>query len=216
MNAQHKPRVVIAISGASGAIYAIKAMELLRDLGEHEIHLIISPAGARTILEETDCSVAQVESLAHCRHAFRDIGSPLASGSFVVQGMLIAPCSARTLGGIASSLGENLVVRAADVCLKERRRLVLLFRETPLHLGHIELMANVTRYGAIVMPPVPAFYMRPDSVAEIATQTAARALEVLGIPMPALKRWPAPEKSPVEPAADEPPAADDDDESFLQ
>ena len=199
MNQADKPRVVVAISGASGAIYAIKAMRLLRDLDLHEIHLIISPAGARTILEETDFSVAQVEALAHCRHAFRDIGSPLASGSFVVQGMLIAPCSARTLGGIASSLGENLVVRAADVCLKERRRLVLLFRETPLHLGHIELMANVTRYGAIVMPPVPAFYMRPDSVEEIATQTAARALEVLGIPMHALKRWPAAHAAPVPP-----------------
>ena len=207
MNRPDKSRVVVAISGASGAIYAIKAMRLLRDLDVHEIHLIISPAGARTILEETDFSVAQVEALAHYRHAFRDIGSPLASGSFVVQGMLIAPCSARTLGGIASSLGENLVVRAADVCLKERRRLVLLFRETPLHLGHIELMANVTRYGAIVMPPVPAFYMRPDSVEEIATQTAARALEVLGIPMPALKRWPA---APVQPVVTAPSAHDED------
>jgi len=126
-------------------------------------------------------------------HAFRDIAAPLASGSFPVHGMLVAPCSARTLGGIAVSLGDNLIVRAADVCLKERRRLVLLFRETPLHLGHIELMANVTRFGAIVMPPVPAFYTRPATVEEIATQTAARALDVLGISVPALKRWPAEE-----------------------
>lgn len=197
-----KRRVVIAISGASGAVYAVKAMQLLRDLGEHEVHLVISPAGARTILEETDYTVAAVEALADVRHAFRDIGSPLASGSFSVQGMLVAPCSARTLGGIASSLGENLIVRAADVCLKERRRLVLLFRETPLHLGHIELMANVTRYGAIVMPPVPAFYMRPDSVDEIATQTAARALDVLGIATKVLKRWPAPTASASPPAED--------------
>jgi 4-hydroxy-3-polyprenylbenzoate decarboxylase len=192
VSAGQKPRVIVAISGASGAIYGIKALQLLRELDAHETHLVISPAGARTIVEETDYSVPEVEALADVCHSFRDIGSPIASGSFAVLGMIVAPCSARTLGGIASSLGDNLMVRAADVCLKERRRLVLLFRETPLHLGHIELMAQVTRYGAIVMPPVPAFYMRPDSVDEIATQTTARALDVLGIAMPSLKRWPAP------------------------
>jgi flavin prenyltransferase len=184
-----KPRLIVAISGASGAIYGIKALELLRELGSFETHLVISPAGARTISEETELTPAQVEAMADECHAFRDIAAPLASGSFAVHGMLVAPCSARTLGGIAVSLGDNLVVRAADVCLKERRRLVLLFRETPLHLGHIELMANVTRFGAIVMPPVPAFYTRPATVAEIVTQTAARALELLGITVPALKRW---------------------------
>jgi 4-hydroxy-3-polyprenylbenzoate decarboxylase len=197
MSAGEKPRIIVAISGASGAIYGIKALQLLRELDAHETHLIISPPGARTIVEETDYSVAQVEALADVRHSFRDIGSPLASGSFAVHGMIVAPCSARTLGGIASSLGDNLLVRAADVCLKERRRLVLLFRETPLHLGHIELMAQVTRYGAIVMPPVPAFYMHPDSVDEIATQTTARALDVLGIPLPSLKRWPATAANPL-------------------
>jgi 4-hydroxy-3-polyprenylbenzoate decarboxylase len=185
-----KPRVIVAISGASGAIYGIKALQLLRELGGVETHLVTSPAGARTILEETDFTPVQVDAMADVCHAFRDIAAPLASGSFVVHGMLVAPCSARTLGGIANSLGENLIVRAADVCLKERRRLVLLFRETPLHLGHIELMAQVTRFGAIVMPPVPAFYTRPATVEEIATQTAARALDVLGMPVPALKRWP--------------------------
>ena len=184
-----KPRIIVGISGASGAVYGIEALRLLRALGTVETHLVISPAGARTIGEETDLTPADVESLADRCHAFRDIGSPLASGSFAVQGMLVAPCSARTLGGIAVSLGDNLIVRAADVCLKERRRLVLLFRETPLHLGHIELMANVTRFGAIVMPPVPAFYLRPASVEEIATQTAARALELIGVAVPALKRW---------------------------
>jgi len=186
-----KPRVIVAISGASGAIYGIKALELLRQSGGYETHLVISPAGARTISEETDLSPAQVEALADVRHSFRDIAAPISSGSFSVHGMLIAPCSARTLGGISVSLGDNLIVRAADVCLKERRRLVLLFRETPLHLGHIELMANVTRFGAIVMPPVPAFYMRPATVEELATQTAARALDLLGITVSALKRWPA-------------------------
>ncbi|HTV97018.1 MAG TPA: UbiX family flavin prenyltransferase [Steroidobacteraceae bacterium] len=189
-----RPRVVIAISGASGALYGIEALELLRGLATFEIHLVISPAGARTILEETDRSVAQVEALADVCHAFRDIAAPLASGSFAVHGMLVAPCSARTLGAIAVSLGDNLIVRAADVCLKERRRLVLLLRETPLHLGHIELMANVTRFGAIVMPPVPAFYTRPATIEDIARQTAARALDLLGIAVPALKRWPAEEE----------------------
>jgi flavin prenyltransferase len=184
-----KPRIIVGISGASGAVYGIEALRLLRALGTVETHLVISPAGARTIGEETDLTPADVESMADQCHAFRDIGSPLASGSFAVQGMLVAPCSARTLGGIAVSLGDNLIVRAADVCLKERRRLVLLFRETPLHLGHIELMASVTRFGAIVMPPVPAFYLRPASVEEIATQTAARALELIGVTVPALKRW---------------------------
>jgi flavin prenyltransferase len=185
-----KPRVVVAISGASGAIYGIKALELLRELGAYELHLVVSPAGARTITEETELTPGDVEALADVCHAFRDIAAPISSGSFPVHGMLVAPCSARTLGAIAVSLGDNLIVRAADVCLKERRRLILLFRETPLHLGHIELMANVTRFGAIVMPPVPAFYTRPATIDEIATQTAARALELLGITVPALKRWP--------------------------
>jgi 4-hydroxy-3-polyprenylbenzoate decarboxylase len=199
-----KPRIIVAISGASGAIYGIEALRLLAETGAYETHLVISPAGARTIQEETDFTLRDVAALADVRHNFRDIGASIASGSFKVHGMLVAPCSARTLGGIAVSLGENLIVRAADVCLKERRRLVLLLRETPLHLGHIELMASVTRYGAIVMPPVPSFYTRPASVAEIATQTAARALDVLGIDVPALHRWPVPESAPPEPESLEP------------
>ncbi|MDB5397846.1 MAG: hypothetical protein JWM91_5352 [Rhodospirillales bacterium] len=185
-----RPRIIIAISGASGAVYGIEALRLLRELGRHETHLVVSPAGARTISEETDMPLREVEALADYRHNFRDIGDPLASGSFKVEGMLIAPCSARTLGAIAVSLGDNLIVRAADVCLKERRRLVLMLRETPLHLGHIELMANVTRYGAIVMPPVPTFYTHPQTIGDLVTQTAARALDVLGIEVGALKRWP--------------------------
>jgi flavin prenyltransferase len=188
-----KPRIIVAISGASGSLYGIEALRLLRELGTFETHLIVSPAAARTILQETDSSIAEVEALADVCHAFRDIAAPIASGSFAVQGMLVAPCSVRTLGAVAVSLGDNLIVRAADVCLKERRRLVLMVRETPLHLGHIELMANVTRFGAIVMPPVPAFYTRPASLEELATQTAARALDLLGIAVPALRRWPTEE-----------------------
>ena len=189
-----KPRIVVAISGASGAQYGIRALELLREHGGFESHLVISPAAVRTIRTETTLSVAAVEDLADVRHSFRDIAAPLASGSFAVQSMLVAPCSVRTLGAIAVSLGDNLIVRAADVCLKERRRLVLLLRETPLHLGHIELMANVTRYGAIVMPPVPAFYTRPATIEDIVTQTAARALDLAGVTVRALARWPTKEE----------------------
>ena len=185
-----KERIIVAMSGASGAGYGVEAMRLIRNLGTHEIHLVISPAAARTISEELDLTLAEVQALADVIHPFKDIGASIASGSFKVQGMLVAPCSARTLGAIATSLGDNVMVRAADVCLKERRRLVLLFRETPLHLGHIELMAQVTRFGAIVMPPVPSFYTRPRSVEEIVIQTAARALDVLGLDVAALKRWP--------------------------
>ena len=178
------------MSGASGTVYGVEALRLLRLTGLYETHLVISPSAARTLHEETDPGLAEVEAMADHRHAFRDIGAAIASGSFRAEGMLVAPCSARTLGGIANSLGDNLIVRAADVCLKERRRLVLLLRETPLHLGHIERMADVTRYGAIVMPPVPAFYLRPASVAELVTQSVARALDVLGIEVGELKRWP--------------------------
>jgi 4-hydroxy-3-polyprenylbenzoate decarboxylase len=183
-------RIIVGISGASGAAIGIEALRLLREAGGFETHLIVSPSGARTILEETDMTVGDVEALADVRHSFRDIGASIASGSFQTAGMLIAPCSVRTLGGIATSLGDNLIVRAADVCLKERRRLVLMVRETPLHLGHIELMGKVTRYGAIMMPPMPNFYTRPTSVEDIVTQMAARALDVLGISVGALRRWP--------------------------
>ncbi|MBV9813843.1 MAG: UbiX family flavin prenyltransferase [Acetobacteraceae bacterium] len=195
-------RVIVAISGASGTLFGVEALRLLRLTERCETHLVISPAAARTLHEETDLTVAEVEAMADHRHAFRDIGAAIASGSFKTQGMLVAPCSARTLGGIANSLGDNLIVRAADVCLKERRRLVLMLRETPLHLGHIELMARATSYGAIVMPPVPALYVRPASIAELITQTTARALDVLDVDVGALKRWPV--------AHDLPPTAGDD------
>jgi len=186
-----KPRIIIGLSGASGIQYAAAALRLLRARNTHEIHLIVSPAALRTMREETDLALADLEALADEKHAFRDIAAPLASGSFRVDGMLIAPCSVRTLGAIATSLGDNLLVRAADVCLKERRRLVLMLRETPFHLGHIELMRQVTLAGAIVMPPVPAFYTRPQTIDDIVTQTAARALDLLGIDVEDVVRWPA-------------------------
>jgi 4-hydroxy-3-polyprenylbenzoate decarboxylase len=183
-------RLIVAITGASGVVYGIAALRLLRRLGTHETHLVLSPSAIRTLREETDVAREDVQALADVVHGFHDIGASIASGSFRVDGMLVAPCSAHTLGAIAASLGDNLILRAADVCLKERRRVVLLVRETPLHLGHIEAMAAVTRFGAIVMPPVPAFYVKPASIEEMVTQTAARALDVLGIDVPDLHRWP--------------------------
>ena len=186
-----KPRIIVGVSGASGIQYAVAALQLLRARGTHEIHLIVSPAALRTMKEETTTTLQDLEALADVRHAFRDIAAPLASGSFKVEGMLIAPCSARTLGAIANSLGDNLLVRAADVCLKERRRLVLMLRETPLHLGHIELMKQVTLSGGIVMPPVPAFYTRPQTIEDLVRQTAARALDLLGVDVDDIVRWPS-------------------------
>ena len=182
-------RLVVAITGASGAIYGVRALELLRARGDIQTHLILSASGARTLVEETDHSLAEVKALAHHVHHARDIGAAIASGSFTTLGMLVAPCSVKTLSGIAHCYDDELVVRAADVCLKERRRVVLLFRETPLHAGHIALMEQATRNGAIVMPPVPAFYHRPTTLAEVVDQTVARALDLFGLEVPGAKRW---------------------------
>lgn len=182
-------RLIIAMTGASGAIYGIRALQILRPLPEVETHLIITPSAGRTITEETELSVDQVRALADICHNYRDIGASLASGSFRTEGMLVAPCSVRTLSGIAHCFADQLVVRAADVCLKERRRLVLLFRETPLHAGHIALMARANENGAIVMPPVPAFYAHPATVEDIVTQTVGRALDLFGIDPFVVKRW---------------------------
>ena len=182
-------RMIIGITGASGAIYGIRALQALKDHGGVETHLILSPSGARTVAEETDVTTAAVKALAHVVHPYRDIGAALSSGSYRTLGMLIAPCSIKTLSGIAQSYDDNLMVRAADVCLKEGRRVVLLLRETPLHRGHIDLMARASDNGAIVMPPVPAFYHRPETVAEIVDQTVGRALDLFGIEVGLVKRW---------------------------
>ena len=185
----HKKRIIIGISGASGAIYGIRALELLRNEPGVETHLIQSPSAARTIAEETDFSLEDVRALADVTHPFKDIGAAVASGSFRAEGMLIAPCSIKTLSGIANSYDDNLMIRAADVCLKERRRLVLMVRETPLHQGHLELMARAASYGADIYPPVPAFYHRPQSIDDIVTQTVGRALDLMGIELAVVSRW---------------------------
>lgn len=192
-------RLIIAITGASGVIYGIRVLEALRAstraqstaAGERAIesHLILSPSAARTIMEETGREVGEIKALADVVHPFRDIGASLSSGSYRTLGMLVAPCSIKTLSGIANSYDDNLIVRAADVCLKERRRVVLLLRETPLHLGHIELMRRATEIGAVVMPPAPAFYHRPKTIDDIVDQTVGRALDLFGLDLGLVKRW---------------------------
>ncbi len=182
-------RLVVAITGASGAIYGLRALEVLRDLPEVEVHLIISDSGRATIAQELGPSLAEVRSLADVVHPFRELGASIASGSFRTEGMLVAPCSIRTLSAIATCATGDLVSRAADVVLKERRRLVLLVRETPLHAGHLRLMLQATESGAIVMPPVPAFYPNPTSIAELVDHTVGRALDLLGVDANLVSRW---------------------------
>ena len=182
-------RLIIGITGASGAIYGIRALQVLRAAGGIETHLVLSSAAKQTIVAETDFSPSDVTALADVVHSEKDIGASLSSGSFRTIGMLVAPCSVKTMGGLANSYDDTLVVRAADVCLKERRRVVLLLRETPLHAGHIEMMARVTRAGAIVMPPVPAFYHRPQNIDDIVDQTVGRALDLFDIDAGIVKRW---------------------------
>jgi flavin prenyltransferase len=189
------PRLIVAITGASGCIYGVRALQMLRQMGGVQTHLILSAAGARTLIEETDHSAAQVRAMADHVHSAKDIGAAIASGSFKTLGMLVAPCSVKTLSGIAHSYDDELVVRAADVCLKERRRVVLLLRETPLHAGHIALMDQATRNGAIVMPPVPAFYSRPKTLADIVDQTVGRALDLFDLDVKSVHRWAGSRKS---------------------
>ncbi len=182
-------RLIVAITGASGAIYGVKALEALRAAGDVETHLVISPSAARTLREETDFTMDDVKALAHVVHNHKDIGASIASGSFRTAGMIVAPCSVKTLSGIANCYDEDLVIRAADVCLKERRRVVLLFRETPLHAGHISLMDQATRIGAIVMPPIPSFYNRPASIEDIVNQSVGRMLDMFDLAGDMVTRW---------------------------
>jgi 4-hydroxy-3-polyprenylbenzoate decarboxylase len=182
-------RLIIAITGASGVIYGVRALEALRGASDIEIHLILSPSAALTAGEELDMSADAIKGLADVVYPYKDIGASLSSGSFRTAGMLIAPCSIKTLSGIANSYNDNLIVRTADVCLKERRRVVLLLRETPLHRGHLDLALRATDNGAIVMPPVPAFYHKPQSIDDIVNQTVGRALDLFDIDAGIVRRW---------------------------
>ncbi|BBZ27530.1 flavin prenyltransferase UbiX [Mycolicibacterium madagascariense] len=187
-------RVIIGMSGASGAIYGIRLLEVLRRVEDVQTHLVISAAGRRTIALETDTSPQQVEALADAVHKPGDIAASISSGSFRTAGMIVAPCSMKTVSGIATSYSDNLLLRAADVVLKDRRRLLLLVRETPLHQGHLRLLSQVSEMGAIVMPPVPAFYHRPRTLGDVIDQTVNRALDLMDIDLPAdlFPRWSGP------------------------
>lgn len=181
-------RLIVGISGASGVQYGVRALELLRGTSI-ETHLIMSKSAELTVHHELDCSVDDIRQLADVWHPVRNVGASVASGSFRTKGMLLAPCSIRTLGEITSGVTASLLTRAADVVLKERRPLVLMVRETPLHLGHLRNMVSVTEMGAIVAPPVPAFYTQPDSIEALVTQSVARALDLFDITLPETHRW---------------------------
>jgi 4-hydroxy-3-polyprenylbenzoate decarboxylase len=184
-----KKRFIIGISGASGTVYGITALRLLRELGDIETCLVMSRTAMLTAAIETDLKAPEIVQLANAHFLPEDIAAPIASGSFPVHGMIIAPCSIRTLGEIVTGMTTSLLTRAADVTLKERRPLVLMVRETPLHLGHLRSMAAAAEMGAIIAPPVPAFYNRPATLDDMITYTTGRALEALGITLPDLKRW---------------------------
>ena len=182
-------RLIVAITGATGAIYGVQLLRRLREAPGIETHLLLSSAGVLNAHQELDMKRGDVEALAHVVHNVNDIGASVASGSFATAGMVVAPCSMKTLGAIANGLADNLIARAADVCLKERRRVVLLARETPLNLAHIRNMEAVTLMGGIIFPPVPAFYQRPRSLEEMVDHTLARVLDLFDIDHDLAPRW---------------------------
>lgn len=181
--------IIVSISGASGAIYGIRLLQVLSTMDDVETHLVISRAGEVTINQETDWQVAEVKQLANVCYDINDIGASLASGSFKREGMIVSPCSMKTLSALASSYTDNLITRAGDVTLKERSKLVLLVRETPLHLGHIRNMEKVAEMGAIILPPVPAFYHRPKTLQEIIDHTVGKVLDIFGLKHNLFQRW---------------------------
>ena len=182
-------RVVVGITGASGSIYGIRLLEALRQDKALELHLVVSASGKRTLASESGRTLKDVESLAHVVYDDKDIGASLASGSFRTAGMIVAPCSIKTLAALASCHADTLIARAGDVTLKEGRPLVALVRETPLHVGHLRQMLALAEMGAVIMPPMPAFYLRPKTVAEIVDHTVARILDRLDIPHSLVREW---------------------------
>jgi 4-hydroxy-3-polyprenylbenzoate decarboxylase len=188
MSGSERPRLVVGLSGASGVVYGLRVLDACRDLGV-ESHLVISRSAALTIAQETELSVADVHDRADVVHKAADVGAAIASGSFPTLGMIVAPCSIRTMSEIATGVTSSLLSRAADVTLKERRNLVLMVRETPLHLGHLRTMVRLAEMGAIIAPPMPAFYAKPTSLAEMVDQSVGRALDLFGLSWAPVKRW---------------------------
>lgn len=182
-------RIVVGITGSTGAIYGIRLLQELRATPDVETHLVVSAPAKRTLVEETDFSVKDVEALAHVVYDNRDIGSALASGSFKTQAMVIAPCSIKTASALANCYAETLIARAADVTLKEGRTLVAVVRETPLHVGHLKQLLALAEMGAVIMPPMPAFYHRPKTLGDLVDHTVGRVLDRLGIPHQLVPEW---------------------------
>ncbi|HVY33393.1 MAG TPA: UbiX family flavin prenyltransferase [Caulobacteraceae bacterium] len=183
-----KPRLVVGVSGASGAVYGVRVLQAAAELGL-ETHLVVSKAAALTLQQEAGLAPADLAAMATVAHRLGDIGASIASGSFSTLGMIIAPCSVRTLSEIATGMTTSLLTRAADVTLKERRPLVLMVRESPFHLGHLRTMVRVTEMGAIIAPPLPAFYAQPQTLAEVVDQSVGRALDLFGLNWRPVKRW---------------------------
>ena len=182
-------RLIVAITGASGAIYGVRLLEALRKAPKVEVHLVISKTGRLTVALETGRTVREVEKLAHQVHRDQDLAASISSGSFKTAGMIVAPCSMKTLSGIVNSYSDNLVVRAADVVLKERRKLVLMPRETPLHLGHCRLLVRAAEMGAIIAPPMPAFYNAPRTLQDAVDHSVGRVLDLFDIDSALVRRW---------------------------
>ncbi|TAJ69419.1 MAG: UbiX family flavin prenyltransferase [Phenylobacterium sp.] len=183
-----KPRLIVGISGASGIAYGLRALDACRDLGV-ESHLVMSRSSALTLAQETELSPADVQARADVVHKVGDVGAAISSGSFQTLGMIVAPCSVRTMSEIATGVTSSLLTRAADVTLKERRPLVLMIRETPLHLGHLRTMVRLAEMGAVIAPPLPAFYAKPNSLEEMVDQSVGRALDLFGLDWKPVKRW---------------------------
>jgi 4-hydroxy-3-polyprenylbenzoate decarboxylase len=182
-------RIIVGVSGASGSAYAFSALRVLHAMSDVQTHLVISKYAARTIELETEHTAKDLEALADVTYADDDLGAAISSGSFLTEGMLVAPCSIRSASAIAYGIDGNLLVRAADVCLKERRKLVLLLRETPLHLGHLRTLTQLAEIGAVILPPVPALYAKPKSVEDIINHTVGKALDQFGIHSELMARW---------------------------
>ena len=183
-----RPRLIVGISGASGVAYGIRTLDALHDLGV-ESHLVVSRAAAMTLSQETDLSLAELNDKASVVHKIGDVGAAVSSGSFRTLGMIVAPCSVRTMSEIATGVTSTLLTRAADVTLKERRRLVLMVRETPLHLGHLRTMTALAEMGAVIAPPLPALYAKPASIEEMIDQSVGRALDLFGLDWTPVRRW---------------------------
>jgi flavin prenyltransferase len=187
--APDRPRIIVGLSGSTGPHYGVRLLEVLRAQTNVETHVILSGAARKTIAYEMGRDPDEVAALAHVLHDERDIGASIASGTFITAGMVVAPCSIKTLSAIANCFNDNLIARAADVCLKERRRLVLVVRETPLHLGHLRLMQQVAESGGVILPPVPAFYHRPTTLQELIDHTVIKILDQFGLHLDLIDRW---------------------------